>query len=293
MNFKELGATGVAIPEIGLGTWSYFGGIEPLRAGLDAGALFIDTAESYGSEEVVGQAIREMRDQVFLATKVSPGHYRYNDVLRAAEGSLRRLNVDCIDLYQLHAPNLLVPLAETLAAMEKLVDDGKVRFIGVSNFSARGLKRAQHLLRKHQIAANQVRYNLVDRSIEAGLLAHCQAHKITVIAYTPLERGIPRLLAADTRGILNSLAAELSKSPAQIALNWCLCQERVVAIPKSNSTTHTVENCAASGWRLTSEQVRLLDERIPFRRRSQLEILARFYMPRRIGGLLRRLLGKA
>ena len=135
MNLKELGQTGLKISEIGLGTWNYQGGVEPLLAGLTQGALFIDTAESYGSEPVVGEAIRGMRDYIFLATKVSPEHFRYHEVLRAADASLCRLGVDYIDLYQLHYPNSKLPVEETLGAMEDLVKAGKVRFIGVSNFS--------------------------------------------------------------------------------------------------------------------------------------------------------------
>ena len=105
MRRKELGKTGVMVPEIGLGTSAYHGGAELLQTGLDAGALFIDTAESYGTEPVVGEAIAGRREQVFLATKVSPQHFRRPDVIAAAENSLRRLRTDYIDLYQLHEPN--------------------------------------------------------------------------------------------------------------------------------------------------------------------------------------------
>ena len=102
---KELGRTGVLLPEVGVGTWEFSGGAELLRLGLDAGAGFIDTAESYGSEEIVGAAIASVRDRVFLATKVSPAHFRRPDVIAAAERSLRALRTDRIDLYQLHQPN--------------------------------------------------------------------------------------------------------------------------------------------------------------------------------------------
>jgi len=157
---KELGKTGVQIPEVGLGTWHYHAGPEPLRQGLDAGACFIDTAESYDTEEVVRQAMGQHRDEVFLASKVSPSNFRRADLLKAAEGSLRRLGTDRIDLYQLHKPNDAIPLEETLGAMEELVDAGKVRFIGVSNFSQSELQRAQRAMRMHPIVSNQMRYNL-------------------------------------------------------------------------------------------------------------------------------------
>jgi diketogulonate reductase-like aldo/keto reductase len=122
MELKELGSTGEMASEIGLGTWKYSGGVEPLRRGLELGAFLIDTAEIYGSEDVVGQAIKGMGDQVFIATKVSGGHLTYAQVMRAAEASLRRLGRDYIDLYQIHWPNSRVPIRETMRAMAALVD---------------------------------------------------------------------------------------------------------------------------------------------------------------------------
>jgi len=98
MTYKSLSNTGVSIPEIGLGTWNYHAGVEPLRKGLDAGALFIDTAESYGTEMVVGQAVAGVRARVFIATKVCPEHFRFRSVLEAADGSLKRLGIEWIDL---------------------------------------------------------------------------------------------------------------------------------------------------------------------------------------------------
>src|SRR6266487_1283722 len=135
MNRKELGRTQITLPEVGLGTWNYAGGVAPLRKGLELGALLIDTAESYGSEDVVGQAVKGIRDRVFIATKVSPAHFRYADVLKSADQSLRRLGVDYIDLYQLHCANYLVPMAETPTAREGLVEGGKVRYAGASSLS--------------------------------------------------------------------------------------------------------------------------------------------------------------
>src|SRR5215475_10544362 len=114
MELKPLGSASVMIPEIGLGVWRYSGGVEPLRQGIELGAFLIDTAEIYGTEDVVGQAIQGVRERVFLATKVSPDHLRYDDVLRAAETSLRRLETNSIDLYQIHWPNWSVPIQETL-----------------------------------------------------------------------------------------------------------------------------------------------------------------------------------
>ena len=284
MNRKELGQTQITLPEVGLGTWNYSGGVAPLRQGFELGALFIDTAESYGSEEVVGQAVKGMRDRVFIATKVSPVHFSHADVLKAADESLRRLGVDYIDLYQLHCANFLVPMAETLGAMEKLVETGKVRFIGVSNFSVSQLQRAQKCMQKNRIVSNQVRYNLVDRTIEPRLLPYCQANGVTVIAYSPLARKFQRIFDGDTQGCLAGIGKSTGKTPAQISINWCLRKERVVAIPKASSLEHITENCGASGWRLNPEHVKALDEKVDFRRRSHLETMFRHYG---ISGLLR------
>src|ERR1700730_14071645 len=143
MRSKQLGNTGVQVPELALGSWQYGGGAEALRAGIELGATFIDTAESYGTEPVVGEAIRGIRDRVLLASKLSPRHFRENDVIKAAECSLRQLNTDYLDIYQLHWPNYKVPIGETMSAMERLVETGKVRFIGVSNFTVAEMRRAQ------------------------------------------------------------------------------------------------------------------------------------------------------
>ena len=141
MALKPLGNTDETIAEIGLGTASYSGGDGPLRKGISLGATHVDTAEIYGTEEAVGHAIGDLRNQVFLTTKVSPDHFRYDDVIEAAEGSLRRLGTDRIDLYLLHWPSPDIPIGETMSAMDRLVADGKVRYVGVSNFSVAQLKR--------------------------------------------------------------------------------------------------------------------------------------------------------
>jgi len=290
MLYKELGNSGVQIPEIGIGTWDYHAGPEPLRKGLEAGACFIDTAESYGTEPVVAEAVALIRDRVFVATKVSPNHFRHADLLKAADDSLRRLQCDHIDLYQLHEPNEAIPVEETLGAMEELVDAGKVRFIGVSNFSVDQLRRAHGAMRRHRIVANQVRFNLIDRTICEDLLPYCQQHKVTVIAHTPLARGMRYLSDCDPHGVLPVLAAELQHTPAQVALNWCLCHGNVVVIPKGNSVAHVRENCGASGWRLSPAQLRALDDQIAFRRRRPFENFLRRHAPRSFKRTMKQLL---
>jgi diketogulonate reductase-like aldo/keto reductase len=272
MERRELGkGTGVKLPVLGLGTWQYRAGVEPLRAGIALGAAFLDTAESYGSEEIVGKAIDGVRENIFLATKVSPRHFRYSDVIVAANDSLRRLKTEYIDLYQLHWPNYTIPIEETLGAMERLIDQGKVRFMGVSNFMLRDLKQARNAATKHPIVSNQVRFNLIDRTIEDGLLRYCREAGITVIAHSPLATGLPSICAMDPEGILGSVAKAKSKTVAQIALNWCLATQGIVTIPKASSVEHVTENCAAADFSLSPDEIQLLRSKIRFHRRGILE----------------------
>lgn len=261
MNLQELGGSGVRIPDVGLGTWAYTGGSAPLRRGVELGAFLIDTAEAYHTEDAVGAAIKGIRDDVFVATKVSPSHFRRRDVHRAADESLRLLKCDVIDLYQLHWPNSRIPISETMGAMEELVDAGKVRFIGVSNFSVREMEEAQDALSRARIVSNQVEYSLTDRSIEREVLPYCQANGITVIAYSPLARGLANF--GKGSAVLAEVAARSGHTVAQVALNWCLHHDRVMVIPKSNSAARVEENCGASGWRLSDEDVAAIEAAFP------------------------------
>ena len=280
INHKQLGGTDVILPEIGLGTWKYRGGAEPLRHGIELGAFLIDTAEMYRTEDVVGEAVGGIRDLVFIATKVLGSNLKYDQVLGAAEKSLRLLGIDCIDLYQLHWPNSRVPIRETMRAMEHLVDTGKVRYIGVSNFSVEEMEEAREAMTKHSIVSNQVIYSLRQRGIERDVLTYCQRNQMTVLAYTPLASGSlapdsasggrktpgrTARLVGRSQGIetLQDIANETGKTPAQVALNWCVSHPGVIAIPKSNSVARTEENCGASGWHLSSEQLRRLDDAFP------------------------------
>lgn len=264
MELKPLGDTGEMVPEIGLGTWNYRGGVQALRKGIELGATLVDTAEGYYTEDVVGEAVKGIRDQVFIATKVSGRHLDYDGVLRAAEGSLIQLETDYIDLYQIHWPNPRFPIKGTMKAMEKLVDDGVVKYIGVSNFTLEEIEEAQAYMRNHQIVSNQVLYNLNSREIEYDLLPYCQKHQIIIMAYTPLDNGNlakrSSLFKRNKLKVLEQIASETNKTTAQVALNWCISKPYVIAIPKSDSVKRTVENCGASGWTLSPEQIDRLDE---------------------------------
>lgn len=240
--------------------------VEALKLGLDLGMTFIDTAEMYGSghsEEIVSRALKSWKKPVFVASKISPSHFAHDDVLRSARKSLDRLAVKQMDLYQLHWPNPSVPIAETMGAMEKLVNDGLVRHIGVSNFSVEQMKEAQAALSKTRIVSNQVEYSLLDRSVEQSLLPYCQENNVTLIAYSPLAQG----RITDGRGggfkVLDDIAAKLGKTRSQVALNWLLRNESVIVIPKASDKVHVRENSTASGWKLSPENIEKLEAAFP------------------------------
>src|SRR5258708_1840801 len=273
MQRKQLAQTGVMLPEVGFGTYRYRGGVDLLRTVIERGGSLIDTAELYGNEEVVGMAMKNLRDRVFIATKTN--HWRYVDVLKSAEASLMRLGCDLIDLYQLHWPNAAVPIAETMAAMETLVEGGKVRFIGVSNFTSSEMQEAQRALRKQKIVSNQVRYSLVDRTIERDLLPYCQRNHVTIIAYSRLGNRFQKILGSDPEDVLGKGAKLTNRTKVQVALNWCISKAGVVVIPKTESMGHFIENCGSSDWRLSIEQIALLDDGIRHRSRSRWEVALR------------------
>jgi len=284
LDFKNFSGPKISLPEIGFGTWGYRGGVEPLRRAIDLGACLVDTAESYGTEELVAEATRGVRDRVLIATKARPSHFRRADLLKSADQSLKRLRTDRIDLYQLHWPNYTVPIEETMAAMEELVDRGKVRFIGVSNFSVSDLKKAQAALSKYKIVSDQVRYNLIDRTIESGLLRYCREHNIAVIAHSPLAHGLSHIRERDPDQTLQRVSRLTGRSEAQVALNWCISKDAVIAIPTASSIDHVEGDCGASGWRLSEDHIGLLARRIAFRRRgyahAALRRIARHFLQR-------------
>jgi diketogulonate reductase-like aldo/keto reductase len=251
------------IPEVGFGTWKYRGGTAPLERAIELGASFIDTAEVYGTEPVVDQAIRGKRERVFLATKVSGDNLKHDQVIRAADASLKKLGVETIDLYQVHWPSKRVPIAETMKALEELVDQGKVRFIGVSNFSRDEFEEAQSSMAKYRIVANQVEYSLTCRDVEPDIKDFYGPNDVTVIAYSPLGRGVLFRQRQPGLAALTAIAAETRHTVAQVALNWCLRLPNVVVIPKTDRVERVDEDCGASGWTLSDEQVAALNRAFP------------------------------
>ena len=257
MDTKPLGKSGVALPEIGLGTWEFSGDASVIHRAIELGSFLLDTAESYGTEERVGRAIAGRRDEVFIATKVSPSHFRHADVLAACDRSLRALGVETIDLYQLHAPSADVPIEETMGAMADLVAAGKVRHVGVSNFSAREMAAAEDALGTDLVVENQIKYSLFDHRFADTVIPYCEERGIMVLAYSSLEQGtFQREMRRNKRlvQVMTSVCAETGKTAAQVLLNWTLRSPVVITIPKTNTLSRVDENCAAAGWRLTDAQ---------------------------------------
>ncbi len=265
MEYRLLGRTREKISAIGMGTWrigSYRGAderaaqVRALNRGVELGMNFIDTAEIYASgrsEEVVGEAVKEVRDQVFIASKVAPGHLHHDDMIRACRASLRRLGTPYIDLYQVHWPDSSVPIKETMAAMEELVRDGSIRHIGVSNFNIKETDDARAALAKNEIVSNQVEYSLSNRYVEPEILPYCRKEKLTLIAYSPLVRG--RI----SNTIPQDLLRKYNMTPAQIMLNWVTRDERVVAIPKAANIGHLEENASSVSVRFTPAEYGILE----------------------------------
>ena len=269
MEYRVIG-DGVSIPVLGVGTWGMGGRqvedrsrddeeVQAIRVALDLGMTHIDTAEYYGAghcEELVGEAIEPYRRKdVFITTKVWRNHLEYDALLKSMEGSLRRLCVDHVDLYLIHWPNPEVPLSETMSALEKCADEGLTRFIGISNFSPQLVREAQGYLREHRLVADQVEYSLMDQKPGMELLPYLRSRDSLLVAYKPLGRG--SLIGREHR-VLGEMAEKYGKTPAQVALNWVISQEGVVAIPKSSNPLHILENAGAVGWRLSDEDMALL-----------------------------------
>lgn len=262
---KQLRRNSIRLPAIGQGLGEYSwqdSQIEIIRLGVSLGMNLLDTAEIYDkgrSEEIIGKAVKGMRDKVVIATKFSPEHSSFDAVVKAAEGSLRRLNTDYIDLYQMHWPNPNVPAQETWSALQRLLKDGKVRHIGLGNVYGQGMKEFRSLPGGGGIATLQTEYNLFNRSIEEEILPYCEQEKILVIAYSPLDHGRWQR-DGRRKQALEEIAKKYDRTPSQIALRWLICKPCVVVIPKTSNREHLKENAAAADFDLKDEDVTFIDD---------------------------------
>ena len=271
MIYKDLGKSSIKISALGFGGGiggaksdvSDYSRIEPaLYKSLDLGVNFIDTSPVYGngsSEEIIGTAIKGIREDLVLATKVLPGKTDYQGIMSSVEESLRRLKTDYIDLYQVHWPNPSIPLEETASAMEKLLEQGKIRHFGVSNFSIGEIKKTMQSLSHSSLSSIQVEYNFCERSIEKEILPLCKKNKVTGIAYTPLMRG--RIAGNATQiSLISALAKKYNATPGQIVLSWFCNIPSVVVLTNTKKVKRAKENFSACDIFLSKEDTDRIDK---------------------------------
>lgn len=266
--------SGFSLPVYGLGTWQMGGRWEPdysndeaeikaIRSALDHGITHIDTAEGYGDghcEELVGQAIKgHDRSKLIITTKVAGYHQTYDGVLKSCAGSLKRLGLDYIDLYLLHSfPDPGINVADTMKAMDRLVEEGLVKNIGACNLSVNRFQAVQAAT-NNKVVCNQVHYSLHQRESEAkGVIKFCQDNDIFITAWGPLEKG-----SLEQAALLQEMADKYQKTPYQVALNWLISQPSVVTIPKTTNVEHLEENLGCLGWQLSDEDMAKLTKDFP------------------------------
>lgn len=303
MNVVRLGKTNLGLSPLGIGAWSWgdktfwqFGTgynagdvDQAIQTSLDHGINFFDTAEVYGfgaSEKLLGAYVRAKKPSLIIATKFFPYPWRWSksSLLSALRGSLKRLGVPYVDLYQVHQPLPPVSVETWMAGMADVVEAGLAHAVGVSNYNAAWTRRAHAALARRSIplASNQVKYSLLDRHIERdGTMQTCQELGVTIIAYSPIEMGLltgkytPANLPPGLRGrrynraylariqpVIAALreigTAHDGKTPAQVALNWTICKG-TVPIPGAKNAHQAQENAGALDWQLTTAEIAALD----------------------------------
>ena len=271
---------GFEMPVFGFGTWMIGGDfykdlvnnddkadINAIQTAIDLGVTHIDSSELYAqgcAEELTGVAIKKYdREKLFICTKVSPLNLHYDDLIGAAKGSLKRFQIDYLDLYLMHFPNKNISLEETMPALDRLVDDGLIRYFGGSNFTVEQIKEAQSYA-KHKFVANQYHYNLIVREPEKnGLLEYCQKNDIILIAWRPVQDTLSLQKGVE---MLDKMCEKYSKTPIKICINWLISQPNVVTLAKSRNVEHLKENLGAIGWQMDKVDIEILRKEFPNQR---------------------------
>lgn len=268
---RPLGQAGPPVSVLGLGTWNMERDdpAETARAiprALAEGMTHVDTAELYGNgrvERLVGKALRGLRDRAFLASKVLPHNANRKGTISACENSLQRLGTDHLDLYLLHWYQGDFPLSQTFESMERLVEQGKIRAYGVSNFDVPELEEAYRLVGPGKIACNQVLYHLGERGIEHRVLPWCEAHGVAVVGYSPFGSGDFPAPDSDGGRVLAALAKAHNATPRQVALAFLTRRDSLWSIPKSSRVAGVRENAAAAQVRLSEADLAAIDAAFP------------------------------
>jgi diketogulonate reductase-like aldo/keto reductase len=270
MERRRFGSTRYEVAVIGQGTWEIerrerAAAVSALRKGLDLGMNHIDTAEMYGSgaaEQIVGEAIAGRRDEVFLVSKVLPENASQQGTITACERSLARLRTDRLDCYLLHWRGRH-PLEDTIAAFEKLVEDGKIVSWGVSNFDVADLEEARDIAGEGRMACNQVLYHLRERAIEHFVVPWCAKHDVAVVGYSPFGHGDfpgPRTKEAQ---VLQQIANAHGATARQVALAFLARKPPLFTIPKASTGAHSEENAGAGDLKLTADELASIDRVFP------------------------------
>jgi aryl-alcohol dehydrogenase-like predicted oxidoreductase len=268
---RALGRSGVYVPALGVGTnrWGMGRGADELMpvfgAAIDAGANLFDTAEVYRSEKPLGECMHRDRRPVHVVTKLAPYPTRLSagSFHKALDGSLARLGAGVIDLYLIHFPFSPLGVSRLMDRFAEIARDGRVRAIGVSNFSASQMYAAAKRLERHGIAlaANEVQFSIFHRDPERnGVLEACRRLDVALIAYRPLSGGRHRADGSALDRAIAGVARARGKTVAQVGLNWLLSRdERIIAIPGATKAEHLIENVGAAGWTLSADDVAALE----------------------------------
>ncbi len=266
----KIPSSGEKIPILGQGTYGIFSSQSEqehknwknvLKKGIELGMNHIDTAELYGdgySERVVGEVLKEFeREEIFITTKMLPSNKIDSQMEKAIDNSLKRLGVNHVDLYLIHWLEGDSSIKKIMNFFEKLIDLGKTRYIGVSNFSVSEFQKAQTYLKKYELITNQLKINIIEQK-ELKNLDFYKREGIILTAYTPLAKANLNGLNQEVKNYLNQLADKYGYSPMQIALAWVINHENVIAIPRTSSISHLKENARASDFILTEQEIESL-----------------------------------